>query len=546
MNLWDKRIGQLALFAVALFFFSCEEETSYLGYPNPDPKYKLTYIDIPVASSNMLYDSIRTTNFYAANDLNRLLVGHYSDPVFGDVTASGYTQFVPAGSLATGLGDSLILVLDSATLRLTFNYAYGSDGTTTQKINVYEIDDPLEYNTKTIVSGTVGGQERPVETTYYKQKEYYSKTGVTYGTTPLGSGEKKLDLKLVNDPNQVWDLKMRLDDGFAERLFERALKKDSTFSNVAIFTTLFPGLAIVPEAGGSDKILGISPYHDDETDGNKSDNDLTYLRLHYHVKRIIKGTIKTDSLTLDFDLNRASGFISFNKIETDRMGTDLAGLNFYEEDESSPKRYIQAGTGVVTKIDFSAFLDSLQAIPRLAINSAEFIIEDVDNSQHFTPPPGLIVKLIKDNNRPKKLSYPGQSSAYQKDAGDLSSYNGFINFDNSNGYTIYQNTQKIPFDSTFNIINDNGGFLTLGYDDKTNDYKGKASLFFQKLHALSNQEEKTLYTTAVLIPYSPSSSSDPIAYGRHVNGKTLNRVSFDKHKIKLRVYYTVPTIVQNQ
>ncbi|HEY3403001.1 MAG TPA: DUF4270 family protein [Ohtaekwangia sp.] len=533
MNLWDKRVGQLA-FAVALFFFSCEEETSYLGYPNPDSKYELSFIDIPVKSSNMLYDSIRTTNFYTTNDLARLLVGHYSDPVFGDVTASSYTQFVPDGSLAGNLGDSLTLVFDSAYLRLRvgYGYAYGTTASTTQKINVYEIADPLEYNTEVTIPGNVGGQQKPVESTYYRQKEYFTNSEVTYNASALCSGEIKANLADLNDINKAFYLNMKLDSEFAERLFDRASQKDSTFTDLSIFTTLFPGLAIVAEEG-SDKIIGINPIHDS-----------TYLRLHYHVKRIIKNTIKTDSLVLDFNLNRSSGFISFNKIETDRTGTDLAGLNYYEEDESSLKRYIQAGTGVVTKIDFSAFLDSLQSIPRLAINSAEFIIDNTDNPQHFNPPQGLLVKLIKENNRPKKLTHPGKSSAYRKDAEDLSAYTGFVNYDNANSFTF---TSGIPFDSTFNIVDDAGGFLTLLYDDDTRDYKGKASLFFQKLHALSlSEEEETLYTTAVLIPYSPGSRTSQPVYGRHINGKSVNRVSFNKDNIRLRVYYTIPTITQNQ
>ena len=40
MNLWAKRIGQLAVLPVALFFFSCEDEAGVLGYKNPNPKFE--------------------------------------------------------------------------------------------------------------------------------------------------------------------------------------------------------------------------------------------------------------------------------------------------------------------------------------------------------------------------------------------------------------------------------------------------------------------------------------------------------------------------
>jgi len=521
MNLWVKRVGQLAVLAVALFFFSCEEQTNLIGFKNPDSKYKLSFIDIPVKSSNILFDSIRTTNFYATNDANRLLVGHYADPVFGGVTASAYTQFLPLGSLPTNLGDSLVFVLDSAVLRLTFDYAYGLDGESPQKISVYEIEDPLLYSYQVTVPGSVGGQQKPSESIYNRQQEYFINSEVTYGGPAICSGTFTAKPEF-NNSNKFHDKRMRLDDDFAERLFLHAQRRDSTVTNPSIFTTFFPGIAIVPQPGESDQVVGITPY-------NGSNFDSTYLRIHYHIKRIVKGTVKTDSLALDFNLNRSTGIISFNKIEADRTGSDLPLYSgFYQEDESGEKRYIQSGTGVLTKIDFSAFIDSLEDIPNLAINSAELVIQNVDDPQQFTPPDGLLVKLLRDNNRPKKLTYPGYGSIYRKDLDDLALYNGFVNFDARNAYTFNTN---IPFDSTFNVVDDFGGFLTLVYDE--NSYKGRASLFFNHLHAIAAQD-KTVFTEAVLIPYTIN--------GRQTNGKSVNRVSFDKDNIKLRVYYTVPTI----
>ena len=94
MNLWANRIGQLTTLAVALFFFSCEEETSTLGYKNPNSKFKVSYVEIPIESSVILRDSLRTSNFAYSGEPNRLMVGSYTDEVFGQIEASSITPIL--------------------------------------------------------------------------------------------------------------------------------------------------------------------------------------------------------------------------------------------------------------------------------------------------------------------------------------------------------------------------------------------------------------------------------------------------------------------
>jgi hypothetical protein len=148
----------------------------------------------------------------------------------------------------------------------------------------------------------------------------------------------------------------------------------------------------------------------------------------------------------------------------------------------------------------------------------------------------LLIKLIKDNNRLKKPAFRGNSSAYSNDITQINSYKGYINYDITNSSNFYSGT--VPFDSTLNIMNDLGRFFTLNYSETDKKYKGSASLFFQQLFSKTAEEAK--FTKAVLVPYEGASS--PYPYGRHILGKTLNRVVFNKNNIVLRVYYTVPTV----
>ena len=90
MNLWAKCVKLLPALAGVLFFFSCQEDSSILGYKNPNSKFKVSYVEIPIASSVILRDSLRTSNFVYAGEINRFLVGKYTDDAFGNVTAIGF------------------------------------------------------------------------------------------------------------------------------------------------------------------------------------------------------------------------------------------------------------------------------------------------------------------------------------------------------------------------------------------------------------------------------------------------------------------------
>jgi hypothetical protein len=534
MNLSVKTtMRQLAVLAVASFFFSCQDETSLLGYKNPTTKFNIAYVDIPVETSVLLLDSIRTSNYDASNDFNRLLVGQLEDPKFGNVTASAFTQFFPLGRLVKD--DSLVydsLVMD---LRVDY-YVYGKDGVTTQQLDIYKVTESLGYRDSLITETPTGGQQKPSKTKRYFKKLYFNKSTASYDPSPLGSKSFSVDFAKYNQeivdatPDKL-DVSVRLDNAYGQELFTtmsdtavfiKALDKD-----FSVFFPKFQGVAIVPQGG--DKIIGFK-------------NDSTRLRLHYHILKG-NGTTKS-SQQLNFTVSRSGVMTSFSAITSDRSVSELAGLtNFYEDFQpANDQRYIQAGTGIVTKLDFSKFKEFADTTTYMVINSAEFVIKDIEAPGYFAPPPNLLVKLLDDNNRPKKLTYPGKNSAYTSDLNNINLYQGYINFDAANTSTFF--SASTVFDSTINIINDVRGFFTLNYSSDNKTYRGTASLFFQQLFV--EDENKTRFTKALLIPYAPAQSSSDPTYGRHVLGKMLNRVAFNKNNIVLRVYYTIPTVHSTQ
>lgn len=519
MNLRVKRVGQLAIVAIALFFLSCEDGTSLLGYENPTSKFNLSYVDIPIETSVILLDSVRTSNNNASNDLNRLLVGKIDDTRFGDATAIAFAQFLPKTGLDTAV-TNYSPVFDSISLQIRHDfYTYGASGNTSQEIYVHELTDALKGSYNVTTTTETGGQQKPHTTTYSYQQTYFSHSVAAYDPTALGTkgfnvSADEYKLKAADATPDTLYTTVPLSAAFGQRLFNLATTASKAdFTSYTYFTERFKGIALVP--GNSDKIIGIKPG-----------DDFTKIVMHFHTTK--------DTLAVEFTL---TNLLSYNQITADRSSSELAALTtkFQDTEPNGDLRYIQAGTGVVTKIDFSKFEEFAATQDKLVINSAELVI-NVDDPGSYIPPSNLLVKLIKDNNRLKKPAFRGNSSAYSDDITQINSYKGFINYDVSNSSNYYSGS--VPFDSTLNIMNDLGRFFTLNYSETDKKYKGSASLFFQQLFSKTAEEKK--FTKAVLVPYEGSSSSYP--YGRHTLGKTLNRVVFNKNNIVLRVYYTVPTV----
>jgi hypothetical protein len=489
MNLWANRMRQLVFLPVALFFFSCEEEASVLGYKNPNPKFEVSYVEIPLESSVLLLDSQRTSNFVFPNETNRLLIGQYTDDQFGSVVANGYSQFFTTSTSALPAG----AVYDSVSLTLRLDlYNYGTRNVSTaQSISVYELDDSLQYS---------------------KRRYYFNSSQIPVKPTKLGVKEftidaDSLDYYAANEEDTVVQLMVPLDAAFGQRLFDEAVDytggSDNTFVTYSLFTKLFKGLAIKSDYG--DKVLGISTS--------------SFLTVHYH-------TPTTDSLGLQLGL---FGLANFSQITADRSATDLAGLTQFSQDFNPPSdlRYLQSGTGIYTKLDFSKFFAFCDTVKNVVISSAQITVDNVQASS-YAPPPRLVVNILNgDTNYKEKYS-----RANTQDNNDLVLYNP--PFPAHTRSLLYETLSGVIInepDSAFYIEGDSSP--EMDYSNTSKAYAGSYTLFFQQLAVPADDKRRFQYY--VLTPSSPGSP----------NTKSLNRAVFPKTSIKLKIHYTKPTTPLN-
>ncbi|MBK7650698.1 MAG: DUF4270 family protein [Flammeovirgaceae bacterium] len=188
-------------------------------------------------------DSLSTSN--VAGGLNRMLVGQYSDPELGKVSAGAYSQFRPVDTSIKLEADA---EFDSVVLQFRYDfYSYGTQGQTVQKYTVHEIAEELEFD-----------------------DDHFFNSNVDIDPTSIGTAEANIDGQTFNtefedtDTDPVISTRIKLDNAFGQRLFNAI---DPTATELAglnsFFTDYFPASARYVQCGASLVTkLDISKYYD--------------------------------------------------------------------------------------------------------------------------------------------------------------------------------------------------------------------------------------------------------------------------------------------
>lgn len=498
MSLWVNRLKQLSSVAVALFFFSCEDEKNLLGFKNPNTKFESYYVEIPLgdASSVVLRDSVRTLNYVTSNERNRLLVGRYTDPDLGEIRATGYSEIF--SSSATKVAADAKPTIDSVSIELALDdfFSYGKKTATVLKLKVSELEQNLlnensisYFNDRqTAIAGLLGEKSFTVD--------------------PV----KLADLSDDNPiPSVMYSI--RLNQEFGQRLYNTALafrqaqnEVDSSYYLYSEFKKLFKGLALeldYESDAANDLMIAIST--------------LSSSRVVVHYQ-----TDTRDSLRMTFNL---SG-LSYSQITTERAGTQLDGITkgvpFYPADK---RRYIQAGTGIHTRLDFSKFLEfaNEDSVKNILINEAELVIGGVTPSD-LEVPPSLAMRVLRTNtNWFRKLKN-------KTDTTELNLSAGYASVD----FKIpgRQSDAVIDSDDVFYVVNDQKTGYVMRYYPTRKQYSGFITMLAQKMY--QNKDRPTVLKDFLLYP------ADPTFVGMWA--KSVHRVSFPAEQIVLRIKYTKPTV----
>ncbi|MEQ9593692.1 MAG: DUF4270 family protein [Cyclobacteriaceae bacterium] len=511
MNLWGRVAGLCALFAAILW--GCQDdESSFLGFRNPNLKFSVIYQEIEVPSTVMSFDSVRTYNNPAIPFQDRtVLVGRYADPLLGEISAEMYTQIRPT-TPTVDIPAEARFVTCSFILSPDFRF-YGSENISSVTFSLHELTDSIRSSINTdLLPPNVRGLP-----TYLP---YYFNSSISYDPTPLGSTVYEVEPAtfagfrgLLDNPtssltpNNLDSLVIKVADSYGEALFNAAKSQTDEYKRFSLFKRIFKGFAVVPSSTDS-KILHFNPENDPET-FSKSRLIVEYNQfndeLQVDERKVLEYTF------YEFADNSVY-HINFTRIQADRSATVLGALTTpnVEIEPIDNKRYYQSGNPVTTKVDFSKFLEFTDTIPNLIFNSVELSIE-VEDFDNLEPPATLRLRLLNENN--DFLNFFSQDI----EEANTPVFGRSMTYDEEGWFIIGQrlNAQTV------------GNLFDINYDSETHSYRGDLTDFFQSLAAVDNQDQ-------LFLNFAFVASDLPLPL-------SVNRAVFKKENIKLKIFYTIPT-----
>ena len=321
----NTRNGLLVMIIGSFFFQSCYRNDIAFGNL-PDNNYSnVVFTDTvePVLSTV-------TLDSFVTNNASSFLLGKYSDPYLGIISAKPFFQM-------TVLSDTLNIPSTAAYDSICFiarpNKYYYGDTSRPQTIYVNELSDFINYT--------------------YGNNLYNTSS---FPVMPHTLGSKTLKIR----PSSDTLITVRLNDSKGMELFSKLQQKADEMANDANFQDYFKGISLSVDNNDTTAVYGLSG----------SVNDVV-MRIFYH------NTIPYfQSKTFDFTLRSAT--YSFNQIIPDRNGTLLySGTRRTQEFPSAQTNNIaftQYGAGVLLKLTFPYLKGIMSTDQIVKLQKAELLL----------------------------------------------------------------------------------------------------------------------------------------------------------------------------
>ncbi len=361
------RFSLFTLFSLstALFFTSCDKDMAISLKNDNIDNLNVTSVDTLAA----VVSTIQLPNIPASGQ-GMLLVGKVAQPKIGSLEVNTYFRLVQASltnDIPAGASfDSINLVIKPNLQR----YTYG-DTTKFQTIRAHRITENLETST---LGNSITGQPNPI---YYPGATIFAHKSFSYDAEALGS------VRFLPHMGKTDSLSIKLSNALGTDLFNKIKNADMTFNSVANFQEYFKGITL---------------RTDDLNTAVVGFKDTLEVNINYSYLGS-DGFKKTGSKSL----NMGNKAYQYNQFLADRAGTAFATLtsqSTISTEDTDGLSFIQAGTGVGTKIDFPGLKAFMQQ-PGIAINRAELEI-DIESSHlgFYTAAPIPILLIADDNNIP--------------------------------------------------------------------------------------------------------------------------------------------------
>ena len=347
---------------LSIFYISCDE-TSEIGIDellsDQKNKIKVHYVEIPLNTSNIYLDSVRT-------DEGDVYFGKYSNSIFGDVNSIAYAQFsfqkgdevqpIPGEIAENYYLPNESSKLDSAVLYLKFSKVYGTPTFNEQEITIAQIQDTLFssalYTSSRYVeiNSTIG----QIGFTRFK-----TNNTDTFLTVPISEFYGKFLLNRIVDDVQTVEL------------------IDQT-----------RGIAFVPGENNS-QLVSFDLDHEDSklvVFFNNPEEGNAYSPADDSLQYIFRFNSPLTKKYSYYDIDRSSSDLS-----------SIDGINTNEKFNIQNKIYWQSATGIYPVINLDNFHSFLDTASNIVLNKVEIITGPIDNVNSFIPPSKSLYYILKNN-----------------------------------------------------------------------------------------------------------------------------------------------------
>ncbi len=380
----------LGVVVSAFLYLSCEDPVALSvsrTFGNND--LVTSFVDtFSIITSTVQLDSILTGGTGVA------LLGSYTDDTLGSVKSSPYFQFGYNGTFVPGLQSTF----DSIVLILPYNGQYYGDTTQVAQFDIHQL-------TEIPLPGTNPPTPDIKLSIFNYSSGFYNKRTAPYDPTPLSSHSvlffphrDSVLLKLPDSFGLKWfnqaqlEQRMKTDNG--------TFPSDSTFfSNSYNFTQkYFYGLHLKTAPSSGNIMVGFKATTASSSNNSTRSSPVPTIRIYY--KHLVNDIL----LQTHFDFVLQNSPYQFQNIVYDRTGTQLDGLQPRQKISSlatNNKTFVQAGTGLVTRLDFPS-LKSFFQDKRNIFNGAYLEVYPVQGSysKNIAPPSQLYLFTTDDSNVP--------------------------------------------------------------------------------------------------------------------------------------------------
>ncbi len=338
-----------------MLIFSCQSKTNIgHGILPEDDIINAEIIDtFSLSVYTLSMDTINTSG------VSELLLGEYTDPIFGYSKASfvcqyGLAEYPTFSQESDHVADSAVLTLILDTVNLNY---YGNIETA-HTIQVYRLEDDLDSDT------IYYGNHDPSEFV----------TGTLLGETTL-----------IIDPESD-SVKITLNESLAEEFLDA---ENDVFTSSENFINFFKGIYIKSECENNDgAILKFNICSE------------SVLRIYFHYD---DGTTTGDGLEFKVTPN-VSSTVRFNMFEHDYTGVAFEENIDNEEDPQDSVAYLQTMGGLRTKINIP-HIESLKDLGDIVIYRAELIIKTAPSEDFEESSYPAIEKLLLTGYSPEYEYY---------------------------------------------------------------------------------------------------------------------------------------------